>query len=63
VTTYDVLTIGRIGVDVYPLQVGIGLEDVETFDPAYSWVQASWAEQPVDPRLPMTVLPTTGGGR
>jgi 5-dehydro-2-deoxygluconokinase len=31
VTTYDVLTIGRIGVDVYPLEVGIGLEDVETF--------------------------------
>jgi 5-dehydro-2-deoxygluconokinase len=29
--TYDVLTIGRIGVDIYPLQVGVGLEDVETF--------------------------------
>ncbi|WP_322748582.1 MULTISPECIES: 5-dehydro-2-deoxygluconokinase [unclassified Frankia] len=28
---YDVLTIGRIGVDVYPLQVGVGLEEVETF--------------------------------
>jgi 5-dehydro-2-deoxygluconokinase len=28
---YDVLAIGRSGVDVYPLQVGIGLEDVETF--------------------------------
>jgi 5-dehydro-2-deoxygluconokinase len=28
---FDVLTIGRIGVDVYPLQVGVGLEDVETF--------------------------------
>ncbi len=28
---YDVLTMGRIGVDVYPLQVGVGLEDVETF--------------------------------
>jgi 5-dehydro-2-deoxygluconokinase len=28
---YDVLTIGRIGVDVYPLQVGVGLEDVESF--------------------------------
>jgi 5-dehydro-2-deoxygluconokinase len=27
----DVLTMGRISVDVYPLQVGIGLEDVETF--------------------------------
>ena len=28
---YDVLTIGRVGVDVYPLQTGVGLEDVETF--------------------------------
>jgi 5-dehydro-2-deoxygluconokinase len=28
---YDVLTIGRVGVDVYPLQSGVGLEDVETF--------------------------------
>ena len=27
----DVLTMGRISVDVYPLQVGMGLEDVETF--------------------------------
>ena len=28
---YDVLTIGRVGVDLYPLQSGVGLEDVETF--------------------------------
>jgi 5-dehydro-2-deoxygluconokinase len=27
----DVLAMGRSGVDVYPLQVGVGLEDVETF--------------------------------
>jgi len=27
----DVLTMGRISVDVYPLQIGVGLEDVETF--------------------------------
>jgi 5-dehydro-2-deoxygluconokinase len=27
----EVLTFGRSGVDVYPLQVGVGLEDVETF--------------------------------
>lgn len=29
--TYDLITIGRIGVDVYPLQVGVGLEDVTSF--------------------------------
>ena len=28
---YEVLTMGRIGVDVYPMQVGTPLEDVETF--------------------------------
>ena len=28
---YDVITVGRTGVDVYPLQVGVGLEDVRTF--------------------------------
>ena len=30
-TGFEVLTMGRVGVDVYPLQVGVGLEDVETF--------------------------------
>jgi 5-dehydro-2-deoxygluconokinase len=30
-TPYDVLTIGRVGVDIYPLQDGVGLEDVDTF--------------------------------
>jgi len=28
---YDVLTIGRVGVDLYPLQDNVGLEDVQTF--------------------------------
>jgi 5-dehydro-2-deoxygluconokinase len=27
----EVLTMGRVGVDIYPLQVGVGLEEVETF--------------------------------
>jgi 5-dehydro-2-deoxygluconokinase len=27
----DVVSIGRSGVDIYPLQTGVGLEDVETF--------------------------------
>lgn len=29
---FDVLTIGRVGVDIYPLQGGVGLEDVKTFE-------------------------------
>ncbi len=28
---FDVVTMGRVGVDIYPLQDGVGLEDVETF--------------------------------
>ena len=28
---FEVLTIGRVGVDVYPLQVGVSLREVETF--------------------------------
>ncbi|WP_338155614.1 5-dehydro-2-deoxygluconokinase [Arsenicicoccus piscis] len=27
----DVVSIGRVGVDIYPMQSGVGLEDVETF--------------------------------
>ncbi len=30
-TELEVVTIGRSGVDLYPLQTGVGLEDVETF--------------------------------
>jgi 5-dehydro-2-deoxygluconokinase len=28
---FEVMTIGRVGVDIYPLQVGVGLADVSTF--------------------------------
>ncbi len=28
---HDVLTMGRIGVDVYPLQTGVSLREVESF--------------------------------
>ena len=31
VEVVDVLALGRCGVDIYPQQVGVGLEDVETF--------------------------------
>ena len=30
-TPFDVITIGRVGIDIYPLQDGVGLEDVDTF--------------------------------
>ena len=28
---FDLVTMGRIGVDIYPLQTGVGLEDVTSF--------------------------------
>ena len=28
---YDVITMGRVGVDIYPQQIGVGLEDVSSF--------------------------------
>jgi 5-dehydro-2-deoxygluconokinase len=31
VPPFEVLTMGRLGVDIYPLQIGVGLEDVDTF--------------------------------
>jgi 5-dehydro-2-deoxygluconokinase len=31
VEPFDVITIGRVSVDLYPLQVGVGLEDVTSF--------------------------------
>jgi 5-dehydro-2-deoxygluconokinase len=30
-TSFDVISIGRVGVDIYPLQIGVGLEDVTSF--------------------------------
>jgi 5-dehydro-2-deoxygluconokinase len=29
--TFDVITMGRVGVDLYPQQIGVALKDVETF--------------------------------
>jgi 5-dehydro-2-deoxygluconokinase len=31
VRQFDVVTMGRVGVDIYPLQTGVGLEDVTSF--------------------------------
>ena len=30
-SSFDLITMGRVGIDLYPLQDGVGLEDVETF--------------------------------
>ena len=31
-TAYDLVAVGRTGVDIYPLQHGVGLEEVRTFE-------------------------------
>jgi 5-dehydro-2-deoxygluconokinase len=31
VRQFDVVTMGRVGVDIYPLQTGVGMEDVTSF--------------------------------
>jgi 5-deoxy-glucuronate isomerase len=46
------------GYDLYYLNVLAGDGPVRTMsfcdDPAHAWIRDSWAEQPVDPRVPMT---------
>ncbi len=46
------------GYDLYYLNVmaGPGAERVWRFcdDPAHAWIRGTWADQPVDPRVPMT---------
>ena len=30
--SYELVSMGRTGVDIYPLEHGVGLEDVKTFE-------------------------------
>jgi hypothetical protein len=46
---FEVITFGRSGVDIYPLEVGVPLEDVETFDDLY----------PCPPDLPLPIAKRT----
>ncbi len=50
-TALEVLTIGRVGVDLYPQQSGVGLAEVESFakslggtatNVAVAWVRSTW---------------------
>ena len=56
----DVLAIGRSGVDVYPLQIGVGLEDVETFGKYLGGSAANVAVATA--RLGLSVALVTGVG-
>jgi 5-dehydro-2-deoxygluconokinase len=57
---YDVVTVGRTGVDIYPLQVGVGLEDVETFGKFLGGTAANVAVAAARHGLRSAVLTGTG---
>jgi 5-deoxy-glucuronate isomerase len=50
------------GYDLYYLNVMAGPGDERAWlicdDPAHAWVRATWTDQPVDPRLPLSTPPS-----
>jgi hypothetical protein len=42
VSALEVLTMGRVGVDLYPMQAGVGLEDVTMFGALCHGLLAGW---------------------
>lgn len=57
---FDVLTVGRIGVDLYPQQDGVGLEDVESFGKALGGTAANVAVAGARHGLRTAVVTATG---
>jgi 5-deoxy-glucuronate isomerase len=54
------------GYDLYYLNVMAGVGERAwrfTDDPAHAWVRATWEDQGLDPRLPMTTAPSRLGAR
>jgi 5-deoxy-glucuronate isomerase len=50
------------GYDLYYLNVMAGPGERSWLirdDPAHAWVRGTWADQPIDPRLPLTEVPST----
>jgi hypothetical protein len=45
---FDVLTMGRIGVDIYPLQIGVSLREVRSFGVAHT-IETSCPTHPGQP--------------
>jgi 5-dehydro-2-deoxygluconokinase len=59
--TFDVLTMGRVGVDIYPLQSGVGLEDVDTFGKFLGGSAANVAVAAARHGHPAALISRTGG--
>lgn len=57
----DVLTIGRVSVDIYPLQDGVGLEDVQTFGKYLGGSATNVAVAAARHGLRSAVITRTGG--
>lgn len=57
---FDLITIGRSGVDLYPLQTGVGLEDVETFKKFLGGSATNVAIAAAQHRLSSAVITRTG---
>src|SRR5699024_718768 len=57
---FDLITIGRIGVDIYPLQDGIGLEQVETFGNYLGGSASNFAVAAAKHGLDAAVITATG---
>jgi 5-deoxy-glucuronate isomerase len=55
------------GYDLYYLNVMAGPGEARAWmvsdDPAHAWVRQTWAEQPIDPRLPFGAAATQGAAR
>ena len=48
---FDLITFGRIGVDIYPLQDGVGLEEVQTFGKYLGGSATNVVSAPVMPHI------------
>lgn len=57
---YDVVSIGRIGIDLYPLQDGVGLEEVETFGKFLGGSATNVAIAAAQHRLRVAVITAVG---
>lgn len=58
---FDLITVGRIGIDIYPLQDGVGLEDVETFGKYLGGSATNVAVAAARHGLRSAVITATGG--
>ena len=57
---YDLIAIGRTSVDIYPLQYGVGLEDVQTFQKFLGGSATNVSIAAARPGLTSAIITRTG---